>query len=152
MKRLLVCVALLIASSIRADEALVVNTPVTRDAIVSWAVGALYLERAVAPEFEALIRITVVAKRADGQCAMTESGCLTRTITYTGATALTMLNVLNTANLTSNSLVRRVLDRLRTDGYLGDGAFAGSPGIPTFTAAPTSVPTETPLVEPTPSP
>lgn len=152
MKRLLVLVALLIASTLRADEALVVNTPVTRDAVASWAVGALYLERGITPNSEALIRVTVVAKRPDGECATTESGCLTRTITYAGSTALTMLNVLNTANLTSNSLVRRILDRLRSDGHLGDGTFAGTPGIPTLTPSLTPRPTETPLVEPTPSP
>jgi hypothetical protein len=39
----------------------------------------------------------------------------------------TLLNTLNTANLSSNSLVRRILGRLQTDGYIGTGAVTGTP-------------------------
>lgn len=41
-----------------------------------------------------------------------------------GATLLTQLN---TANLTTQSLINRVLRRLQTDGYIGAGNVAGAP-------------------------
>lgn len=39
----------------------------------------------------------------------------------------TLLATLNTANLTSNSLVKRVLSRLQTDGYIAAGSVVGTP-------------------------
>lgn len=45
---------------------------------------------------------------------------------YIGATATTLMVALNKANLTSNSLQKRVLDRLVSDGVLA-GTVSGSP-------------------------
>lgn len=42
-------------------------------------------------------------------------------------TGAVLLATLNTANLTSNSLVKRVLTRLQTDGYIAAGSIAGTP-------------------------
>lgn len=38
-----------------------------------------------------------------------------------------LISALNTANLTSNSLVRRVLARLQTDGHVPAGTIGGTP-------------------------
>lgn len=38
-----------------------------------------------------------------------------------------LIQTLNTANLTSNSLVRRTLTRLQTDGYIPAGTLSGTP-------------------------
>jgi hypothetical protein len=38
-----------------------------------------------------------------------------------------LLSTLNTANLSNNSLVKRVLTRLAADGYVGAGAVSGTP-------------------------
>lgn len=42
-------------------------------------------------------------------------------------TGAQLITTLNTANLTSNSLVRRVLTRLQTDGYIPAGTVGGTP-------------------------
>lgn len=45
----------------------------------------------------------------------------------TTPTGQALLTALNTANLTSNSLVKRVLQRLQTDGYIAAGSVTGTP-------------------------
>jgi len=45
---------------------------------------------------------------------------------YQGATALSMMTTLNKANLTANSLQKRVLTQLISDGEIA-GAISGSP-------------------------
>ncbi len=45
---------------------------------------------------------------------------------YNGAQATSMMTVLNKANLTSNSLHKRVLNQLVSDGFLA-GTVSGSP-------------------------
>ena len=42
-------------------------------------------------------------------------------------TGATLLNQLNNANLSSKSLVKRVLERLQTDGYISAGSISGTP-------------------------
>lgn len=46
--------------------------------------------------------------------------------TYTGATATTLMNQLNTLNMSTTSLHKRILQRLATDGVLS-GTVSGSP-------------------------
>lgn len=47
-------------------------------------------------------------------------------VSYNGATATTLMNQLNTANLSTKSLHRRLLERLIADGHLS-GTISGSP-------------------------
>lgn len=42
-------------------------------------------------------------------------------------TGAVIITTLNTANLTTNSLVKRILQRLQTDGYIGAGNVIGTP-------------------------
>lgn len=44
-----------------------------------------------------------------------------------GTTAATLISNLNTANLSTKSLQRRLFDRLAADGYLPAGAVTGTP-------------------------
>lgn len=53
-------------------------------------------------------------------------GGVHKTFTYNGQTAITMMNALNTANLTTNSLEKRCLNQLISDGYLS-GTITGTP-------------------------
>lgn len=39
----------------------------------------------------------------------------------------TLISTLNTANLTTVSLAKRVLQRIQTDGYVGAGSVTGTP-------------------------
>jgi len=47
--------------------------------------------------------------------------------TYQGSTAVTLMTALNKMDLTTNSLHKRILERLETDGVLPDGSVTGSP-------------------------
>lgn len=98
--------------------------------------------------------IRVEARRADGVCARdARDDCQTVVARYEGDEARALLNVLNSANLASRSLVRRVLERLQADGHLPAGAIAGAAGVatttPTASATPTGSATETPTQAPT---
>ena len=46
---------------------------------------------------------------------------------YEGATAQTLINSLNKANLSTNSLEKRVMSQCQTDGLIGSGSISGSP-------------------------
>jgi hypothetical protein len=46
---------------------------------------------------------------------------------WSGATAVALMTALNTANLTTNSLVKRVFTKLTQDGKLPAGTVAGTP-------------------------
>ena len=51
------------------------------------------------------------------------------TAEYAGATAVSLMSTLNTANLSINSLHKRVLQRLVADGFLPAGTVTGTPSI-----------------------
>ncbi len=46
---------------------------------------------------------------------------------WTGATAVALMTALNTANLSTLSLVKRVLQKMVTDGKLPAGSVSGTP-------------------------
>jgi hypothetical protein len=48
---------------------------------------------------------------------------------YDGPIATTLMNQLNTVNLTTNSLHKRILERLVTDGKLPPGTVTGTPDV-----------------------
>lgn len=45
----------------------------------------------------------------------------------TQPTGAVLINALNNANLSTKSLVKRIYERLQTDGHLAAGAIAGTP-------------------------
>lgn len=49
------------------------------------------------------------------------------TVRYYDAEATALLNILNTANLSTKSLHKRVMEKLQLDGKLGTGTFVGTP-------------------------
>lgn len=49
------------------------------------------------------------------------------TVGYTGAEATTLMTQLNKADLSTNSLHKRILERLVTDGKISGGSVTGSP-------------------------
>jgi hypothetical protein len=97
-------------------------------------------------------RITVLVEGMTGQeCAKnTDGACQQITAGYDGTEALGFLNTLNTANLTTNSLIKRVLNKLGADGILPPGTVAGAAGWPTYTPTVTQTGTATATDTPTP--
>jgi hypothetical protein len=55
-----------------------------------------------------------------------------RSFTYTGDVAIDMIQWMNTANFSVNSMHKRILQKLSADGYL-PGTVTGSPDPPTRT-------------------
>jgi hypothetical protein len=53
-------------------------------------------------------------------------GTVRKVFRYTGSTATALMTALNKANLTSNSLHKRIINQLISDGYLS-GTISGSP-------------------------
>ena len=53
-------------------------------------------------------------------------GAVTKSVAYTGATAVILINQLNTADLRTNSYFRRVIQRLIDDRHIA-GTISGSP-------------------------
>ncbi|MGD9648627.1 MAG: hypothetical protein AB7U73_23150 [Pirellulales bacterium] len=118
-----------VAQLARADESVTVETPIAPqgDTVARYVVGELVLRR-FEPRY---IEATVVGVKANGEFARSASGDFIRvTHRWTDPQATTMLDQLNTANLTNNSLARRVLVRLQSDGIIPAGTIGGTPGVP----------------------
>lgn len=113
-----------------ADEGVDIATPIPPqgDTVARYVVGELVLRR-FEPRY---IEATVIGVKADGHFARNGSGDIIRvTHRWTDPQATTMLDQLNTANLTNNSLARRVLVRLQAGGVIPAGSIGGPPGVPT---------------------
>ena len=48
---------------------------------------------------------------------------------YSGSAATTLLKTLNTANLSTKSLHRRIMEKLQADGVIGSGSISGAPDV-----------------------
>ena len=93
-----------------AVEEVALTTPITTPSITSWRVSSLHLDWDNS-------QITIRLKGPNGEAKFHS---------YGGATALTMMVALNKANLTTNSLHKRVLNQLITDGVIL-GTVTGAP-------------------------
>jgi hypothetical protein len=129
MLKLLLILAFLF-SGIKVYGEEVAVTPIPQgDTIVGWELVQLSL---ITDPWggEARITIVIAGKREDGECALDARGkCAGRRFEYEGAEARTMISTLNTANLTSNSLRKRIFTKLLNDGKIESGAVVGTPGI-----------------------
>lgn len=92
-------------------EVLSLTTPISTAARTTYQVVALSLDLEAAS-------IQAVLKGSDG---------IKITISWDGAQATSLMISLNKANLTSNSLQRRVITQALTDGKLPAGTVTGSP-------------------------
>lgn len=133
--------ALLLVSPAWADELYVPATPpaLSEDVVTGYHIDELKLHSSLDGN-TAGIEVILTPIRAGGLCARDPGGrCKQVTCTWRGTAASTMQNVLNTANLTSNSLRKRVLTQCAEAGFLpAAGTVSGTPGIP---AVPTPLPT-----------
>jgi len=91
-------------------ELLTLTTPVTTPSITTWRVVSLLLDWDAAT--------IAIGLRGSGAERLSHA--------YTGPNATTMMIALNKANLTSNSLHKRILTQLNADGILA-GTISGSP-------------------------
>lgn len=91
-----------------ANEKIALTTPVAQPAIADYAPGSLHIELVPAP------RLIVTLIRTDGRGDVFEYPAA-GTTTDTPAKLQTLLEQLNTVNLSTRSLWRRVFDKLVAD-------------------------------------
>lgn len=132
------------AFAVWADETYAPATPIApvEDVIAGYKVIDLNLHTSL-DGGNAQVYVMVQPFKADGTCARDAlKACRQIQVTYDAGDATNLLNILNTANLTNNSLRKRVLAKLAADGFLPSaGQVTGTVGIPTL---PTPAPTATP--------
>jgi hypothetical protein len=91
-----------------ANEKIALTTPVTQPSIADYAPGSLYLQLLPDP------RIVATLVRTDGRGEIfiyPAAG----TVTDTPAAVIALIEALNSANLTTRTLWRRLFDKLVTD-------------------------------------
>ena len=108
-----------------AQEVVTFTVPVYQSAGVStFRVETLYLKRAMSATNPAEIRAQL--READAGSGFVEGGKVV-VCAYDGALAASLIAALNTANLSTKSLERRVVERCQADGKIGAGSMTGSP-------------------------
>jgi hypothetical protein len=120
-------VLILLAVSIAiGQERLVLDTPVfVSPGATTFRVARLALRRATAgPESTAQIHVVLQETNAEGVFVVSGK---TLDCVYQGATAETLIAQLNRADLSNNSLERRIITRCQTDGKLNPGNVSGTP-------------------------
>lgn len=135
---------LLAAAPALADEVFLSSTPppMRRDPPAYYQLTELRLRLD-----RAAIDIRMLAVQEDGQCARGARGaCQEIVVEYRGEEAATLLAGLNTANLATKSLRRRLIERLQADGHLPAGTIAALPTA-TATATETNTATVTPQAQ-----
>ena len=114
MKRTLVCLlALAVVFTMPAfgAERLDLTSPVTTPTVTSWTPDELHLGWQ-----QQFIRVLFLGPAGEK-----------KTCVWSGSAATTLMVALNKANLTSNSLHKRIINQAVTDGCLTAGTVAGSP-------------------------
>jgi len=129
MKRLLVGIMLFFTISLSAQERIVLDTPilvVSDPGVAKWRVCSLTLER-----IPAGIKIRLCECNDTGAFIVNENGAFVgRSVSFEygdNPTTASMLSSLNTANLSTKSLERRIIERLQVDGKLKTGTISGTP-------------------------
>lgn len=97
-----------------ANESMAVNTPIPADPLGRASATSVTIERLVLDYKNSLIDIMVWNGSVEGH------------FQYTGTTALSLMNALNKANLSTTSLNKRVMQQLNSDGYM-TGTITGTP-------------------------
>lgn len=106
---------LLVASVPKAQESVTLTSPASVGTRSTWEVNYLHID------LKPSVRISVEVVDNLGNVVRDEH---TSTTAVTGAT---LLNQLNTVNLTTNSLMKRLLTHLQGEGKIGAGSVVGSP-------------------------
>ena len=102
---------LLCAPSAQAAERLDLTVAITTPSVTHWTPDELHLGWQ-----QQTIRVLFLGPAGEK-----------KTCVWTGSTATTLMTALNKANLTNNSLHKRLLNQAVTDGCLTAGTVTGSP-------------------------
>jgi hypothetical protein len=97
-------------------ETHVLTSPITYAApasLTEWRVVRFYIDRGTNTP-----SVLMVARSNTG---------IEATALYEGSEASTLISQLNTANLSTKSLQKRILEKMAADGFLSAGAVSGTP-------------------------
>ena len=153
MRRLLLIPLLLLSSAAHASEGYDATVPgpaVPVDDSARYVIEQLTLLRPVAgktagsePQRRASVFIRFVGMKANGDCAVDSQGdCQRITVSINDEErAITLLNSLNNADLTTNSLTKRIFGLTEVTAALGAGTVSGAQDLPTLTPTPVNTPT-----------
>jgi len=147
MKLILLIITLLASSAAYAGEGYDVTPApaVPVDDSARYVIEQLTLLRPVAgktvgsePQRRASVFIRFVGMKANGDCAVDSAGDCQRITVSIGdeERAITLLNSLNNADLTTNSLTKRIFGLTEVIAALGTGAVSGTQDLPTPTPTP----------------
>lgn len=146
MKKLTIAIALLLAAPVFASEGYDVTPApaVAVDDVARYVIEQFTILRPVAgktadqPQRTAQIFLRFVGLKADGTCAVDSRGECQRKDVSIGdeARAIQIMNALNNADLTTNTLVKRVFALPEVSSALGTGAVSGDSALPTPTPTP----------------
>lgn len=116
----------LLSTGTPAQEKIVLSAPVFSSAgVTDFRVESIYLKRDTAPDSPAEIR--AIFREVAGTAFVLNGRALT--CRYDGSDAETLVRQLNTMNLSTISLERRVTQRCQADGKLGAGTLSGTPQL-----------------------
>lgn len=119
MKRFIFVGLLSLPVSILGQEIVTLTTPVTRSTRTTFQI-----ERVIIDILAKSIMIQWKDNNGDGFSAIYPTPAPNGSLQPTGAQ---LLNTINNTNFTTTSLVKRIFQRLQTDGYIASGTISGTP-------------------------
>lgn len=123
----LLLIAALGLSPVGAQERLVLTTPIlSQSGVTELRVESLYLKRHIPDGGTATNAVVRAIFRETANGVFVPDGRQV-VCAYDGDTAATLVAQLNTLNLSTTSLEKRVTQRCQTDGKLGAGTVSGIP-------------------------
>lgn len=123
MKRILAGLLLAVAlvTPVRAAEQITLTTPI-QTTLTAWQPVSFYANRGrqlviveVVSDTGVLVQATYPTPAINNACGVVQP------------TGQALISSLNTVNLSTNSLWKRILQRLQTDCYIGAGTITGTP-------------------------
>lgn len=134
MRYVAIVLSVLVGSTLAgAQETLITDTPIA----VQEEAGVGYRLNEFSFRLDPpLITVEFVETKQNGKCAKSYGVCKTIRHSWDGRKAVNLFNSLTTANLTSNSLVKRLTTKAVNDGALPAGSVSGGAELATPTAAP----------------
>jgi len=119
MKRLIVLIAFLIVTPVPAQESVVLDNPAAVDpGATTFRPFMIHIELLPGPR--------IIVGLQEWSAGFVDGG-KNITCTWTGTEAHSLIVALNKANLSSNSLEKRIMTQAQASGCLGAGTITGAP-------------------------
>lgn len=156
MRYLVTIIAIILLATVAHGQVvydLAAESSRTDQPIASYSPHLLCMERGGVLGNRNKVTVILVGKRADGECAEDSTGeCQRVKVVWWDDVAIARINFVNTGDFSgAQSLWKRLLAQLVSEGKLPAGTIGGTPGVATFTPTLTLTTTPTPTITPTPT-